>query len=195
MALVRVVLPHPLGPTRPKISPRSICMSMPLSATIPPKRRSTDWHCNTGPVLSPAKGKIPPPHHLGSALAGQFSCRLSRKANERSISWQAGQGAAAGRSGETAGVEGHRNVALQWTLFAAEIGLAFLPEGGNAFAGILVHEEQRKAVDRMAHIVAQPRLRADLFGEGEGVRQHLGMRHDAERDPEPAGFLRRNRIA
>src|SRR5229473_1140356 len=65
MAFVRVVLPHPLGPTRPKISPRSIRMSMPLSATIPPKRRSTDWHCNTGPALSPAKDKLPPPPRVG----------------------------------------------------------------------------------------------------------------------------------
>src|SRR5689334_6526110 len=110
---------------------------------------------------------------------------------------------------ETAGVEEYRKVALQWTLFAAEFGLAFLTESRNAFARILVHEQQRKAVDGMTDVVAaepaiverlghphgQPRLRRDLVGEGEGVRQHLGMRHNAEHDPEPAGFLRRNGIA
>src|SRR5882724_11046626 len=69
MALVRVVLPQPLGPTRPKISPRSIRMSMPLSATIPPKRRSTDWHCSTGPVLSPAAANLPPPRVVALGLA------------------------------------------------------------------------------------------------------------------------------
>jgi hypothetical protein len=46
-------------------------MSMPLSATIPPKRRSTDWHCNIGPALSPAKRKIPPPRgHVWLGLGG-----------------------------------------------------------------------------------------------------------------------------
>src|ERR1700730_12657360 len=75
MALVRVVLPHPLGPTRPNISPRSIRISMPLSATIPPKRRSTDRHSSTGPALSPAKSNLSPPGviDVGSARkAGHF---------------------------------------------------------------------------------------------------------------------------
>src|SRR6185312_1293335 len=94
-------------------------------------------------------------------------------------------------------------------LFVAESRLAFLPESGNAFSCILVHEQQRKAIDGMTDVIAtepaiverlghpyrQPGLRSDLVGEGEGVRQHFGMRHDAERDTEPAGFLRRDGIA
>ncbi len=46
-----VVLPAPLGPSSPKVSPRAMWNDTPSTAVNDPKRRTTSVTCNTGASL------------------------------------------------------------------------------------------------------------------------------------------------
>src|SRR3984957_7546792 len=50
-------------------------------------------------------------------------------------------------------VRGAPQLRLQDRLFIAEFRLPFLAKGRHAFARVLVHEKQRKAVDGITHLV------------------------------------------
>src|SRR5690606_16174806 len=47
IALTAVVLPEPLGPTRPKISPRLMSIETPFNACNPPNQRLISMHDRT----------------------------------------------------------------------------------------------------------------------------------------------------
>src|SRR5206468_9204977 len=123
--------------------------------------------------ISAANDKPPPPNHCCFGLVlPEPANLLSGEANERSISRQGGWGAATCRFGRSSR-----------SLLVAEFGLAFLAECGDAFARILVHEQEREAVDGMSDVVAaqpaiverlchphcEPGLCGDLLGKGEGA--------------------------